>query len=370
MSLGQKIRMYRKEKGYTQSELAELLAVSVQAISKWETDSGMPDISQLVPLSKTLGVSTDILLENSDENVSCVLEKISAINCDVIFCSDIEKAERIYAIAKPCFDNHPTNSALAYYCLESLTLMLKSNANTDNTTILSEINRYMKCIESYETDTDCIFRSYYVMAKALRDLGEEQASDSLMNKIPDVFGDKLYWEAEVEFRNQNFELALQKCKESFATKARYVSRCIRLARQISEAKYGEKAVLEQFEYSKYMLRMIDAFLSGGDYISHRLAYQKITLLCGLVYECIKLKMFNEAIEYAYMAASTWKSFKAVTANPQKCNSLMLPLGDNDGWWHITDERFMDYWNTTINRLMSVEQIKGSKDFENLKNMFA
>ena len=81
-------------------------------------------------------------------------------------------------------------------------------------------------------------------------------------------------------------------------------------------------------------------------------------------------MFNEAIEYAYMAASTWKSFKAVTANPQKCNSLMLPLGDNDGWWHITDERFRDYWNTTINRLMSVEQIKGSKDFENLKNMFA
>ena len=62
MSVGQIIKFYRKEKGFTQGELAEIIGVSVQAISKWETDAGMPDISQIVPLAKALNVSTDTIL--------------------------------------------------------------------------------------------------------------------------------------------------------------------------------------------------------------------------------------------------------------------------------------------------------------------
>lgn len=61
MAIGQTIKLYRKEKHLTQSELAELLGVSTQAISKWETDEGMPDISQIVPLGKVLKISTDKL---------------------------------------------------------------------------------------------------------------------------------------------------------------------------------------------------------------------------------------------------------------------------------------------------------------------
>lgn len=49
MSIGQNIKKYLKEKGYTQRELADLIGVSVQAISEWETDTGAPDISQVVP---------------------------------------------------------------------------------------------------------------------------------------------------------------------------------------------------------------------------------------------------------------------------------------------------------------------------------
>ena len=38
------------------------LNVTAQAILKWENDVGFPDISQIVPLAKALGISTDILL--------------------------------------------------------------------------------------------------------------------------------------------------------------------------------------------------------------------------------------------------------------------------------------------------------------------
>lgn len=52
----------RKEKGFTQKELAEKLFVSDKTISKWECGNGMPDISVLVPLSELLNISVTELL--------------------------------------------------------------------------------------------------------------------------------------------------------------------------------------------------------------------------------------------------------------------------------------------------------------------
>lgn len=59
---GAVIRRLREEKGLSQSELAEGLFVSPQAVSKWETGRGLPDISLLEPLGEALGVSVGELL--------------------------------------------------------------------------------------------------------------------------------------------------------------------------------------------------------------------------------------------------------------------------------------------------------------------
>lgn len=65
MSFGNNLRLVRKEKGITQEQLAEILGVSRQAISKWESDSGYPETDKLVLLSKELGVSIDFLMDNA-----------------------------------------------------------------------------------------------------------------------------------------------------------------------------------------------------------------------------------------------------------------------------------------------------------------
>lgn len=54
---GSTIKLLREKKGYTQRQLAETLMVSDKAVSKWESGRGMPDISLIEPLAKTLGVS-------------------------------------------------------------------------------------------------------------------------------------------------------------------------------------------------------------------------------------------------------------------------------------------------------------------------
>ncbi len=61
-SMGKRIMQLRKEKGYTQEQLAEMMGVSAQAVSKWENDVSCPDISILPQLAEKLGVTTDELL--------------------------------------------------------------------------------------------------------------------------------------------------------------------------------------------------------------------------------------------------------------------------------------------------------------------
>lgn len=61
-TIGTKIKDLRKNKGYSQSELAERLGISLQTLSRWECDRGMPDIIGIVPLAKELGTTTDFLL--------------------------------------------------------------------------------------------------------------------------------------------------------------------------------------------------------------------------------------------------------------------------------------------------------------------
>lgn len=66
MTLGQKLKEIRKRFGLTQEELAEIMNVSRQAITKWENNGGLPDVTNLQELSKVFGITIDYLL--NDEN--------------------------------------------------------------------------------------------------------------------------------------------------------------------------------------------------------------------------------------------------------------------------------------------------------------
>ena len=57
------VQMLRKEKGFSQKDLAQKLMVSDKAVSKWETGHSLPDITLLVPLSDALDVTVTELLE-------------------------------------------------------------------------------------------------------------------------------------------------------------------------------------------------------------------------------------------------------------------------------------------------------------------
>ena len=114
LSIGQTIKKLRKERNFTQEELAEQLNVTSQAVSKWENETGLPDISQIVPIASVFGVSTDVLFgtfgTNDDEEAIKIIEKayLNIKNGDV---------KRCYAELQEGLKRYPNNIKLLVNCL-------------------------------------------------------------------------------------------------------------------------------------------------------------------------------------------------------------------------------------------------------------
>ncbi len=70
MQFQDKLFLLRKRQGMTQAELSEAINVSRQAISKWEMGTAVPDVSNMLALSKVFHVSVDYLVNDEMENES------------------------------------------------------------------------------------------------------------------------------------------------------------------------------------------------------------------------------------------------------------------------------------------------------------
>ncbi len=68
MKLPDKIIKLRRAQGWSQEELAERLDISRQAISRWENGTALPDVQNVLQLSKLFCVTTDYLLNDDCES--------------------------------------------------------------------------------------------------------------------------------------------------------------------------------------------------------------------------------------------------------------------------------------------------------------
>ena len=81
MTTGEKIAKQRKELNYTQEQLGEILGVSRQSISKWESDIAYPETDKLIKMGKLFDCSMDYLLndESTDKTGVQTKEAVSVV---------------------------------------------------------------------------------------------------------------------------------------------------------------------------------------------------------------------------------------------------------------------------------------------------
>ena len=78
MTFGEKLQQLRRERGWSQEELAAHIPISRQAVSKWESGTAMPDTENVVAISRLFGVSTDYLLHDDyagDQDIPAVKDR-------------------------------------------------------------------------------------------------------------------------------------------------------------------------------------------------------------------------------------------------------------------------------------------------------
>ncbi|MBQ4510658.1 MAG: helix-turn-helix transcriptional regulator [Clostridia bacterium] len=155
-SIGKIIRKIRKEKNLTQEELAEQLYVTAQAVSKWENETGLPDITQIVPLCRVLGVSADelfgILGTNADEEVEKFIEESESY----IGSTELDNEEEYDIVYKRCLEQlklYPNNIKLLVYTLSCACIYAfkcKNNGNIKEAQeTFNEAKREAKLIIQY-----------------------------------------------------------------------------------------------------------------------------------------------------------------------------------------------------------------------------
>ena len=103
MTLGEKIARQRKELNYTQEQLADILGVSRQSISKWELDIAYPETDKLIELGKLFDCSMDYLLKEEitkkdGVQTSGFTEKVEEIRRKVMTEKNKGKAKKILKI--------------------------------------------------------------------------------------------------------------------------------------------------------------------------------------------------------------------------------------------------------------------------------
>lgn len=127
-TMGQIIKDLRKKNGFTQEELAERLGVTYQAVSKWENNTGMPDISQVVPLASIFGVSTDVLFGIADTTENEEAWKIVQHAGGIEKYGEVETYLNAYDVLLDGLKKYPNNLIIMINCMHlGISLSLKEN---------------------------------------------------------------------------------------------------------------------------------------------------------------------------------------------------------------------------------------------------
>lgn len=177
IKIGNKIKELRKKRRITQEQLAEKIGVSFQAVSKWENDIALPDITLLPVIARFFGVSTDEILSYNSAEID---EEISHIVNESYKYRETEP-EKGRTIIEEGLKKYPDNDIL----LNNLLYVINYNENPDEAICVS--SKLIGKTDSDEIKYDALrFLAYAYNAK-----GDTAGAVSVLEKIPEIYFTKL-----------------------------------------------------------------------------------------------------------------------------------------------------------------------------------
>ena len=177
LQIGNRIRELRKASGMTQEQLAELIGISFQAVSKWENNIALPDISLVPTLARIFGVTTDEIfaynLTETHEEIERYVDEAAKLRE-----SDPAEGRRIL---EEGLRKYPDNDIL----LNNLLYVLDYSKNPDET-----IRTASRLIDK-TTESDIRYDALRFLAYAYRAKGDTDSAVKALEQIPEIYFSKL-----------------------------------------------------------------------------------------------------------------------------------------------------------------------------------
>lgn len=193
LSIGNKIKSLRKQRGITQEQLAESIGISFQAVSKWENNITLPDITLAPALASFFGVTMDELF---DFNLRETEAKIEAI-CDEAYTYRTDDPQKSRAILEEGLKAYPDNDIL----LNNLLYVMDYEHDPDEV-----IRTASKLIDATPFE-DVRLDALRLMAEAYQQKGDLESAEAAIEQIPEIYFSKLSVAASLLTGKKQYEAA-------------------------------------------------------------------------------------------------------------------------------------------------------------------
>lgn len=181
---GENIKTLRKQKGLTQEQVAELLDVSKQSVSRWENNATYPDITFLPILASFYNVTVDFLLGADYETNKSIIEDYEKSRQEAHRHGNISDA---YNLSQKVYASFPNNKSIINNVMVDSYLMGLHNVDNKRKYYLemsiSIAERFLKMTEDLEEQCRCI-NDISVCNKLL---GNCEKAIAWMKKLPSIW---------------------------------------------------------------------------------------------------------------------------------------------------------------------------------------
>ena len=321
-SIGERIRYLRHERKLTQEELAEQLNVTSQAVSKWENGSGMPDISQIVPLAHVFGVSTDVLFGTVDENndeVERIIKKVEEIGAQLSH-NDEEENDSLYkqwGILEDALKIYPTSTKLLIksigtglfyslrigWCKDDEVLVERSRA------IINECIREAKLLRNYSDNIDDVTYATYEL---INGTGQFELAVSEAERLPcsavGLRGTQMAWIMEKK-GDRDGELAQRQKNVLHLLESVYCELLPMSTAYSSQGRHEGAYTALRASYDIYKAVFADEIVPY---------FGLCNLYENIAYECMELGRHDEALDWLEIL------YKVMKEHNDRCGTVTHP----------------------------------------------
>lgn len=227
IKFGEKIKTLRKQKDISQEVLADYLGVTFQAVSKWETDTALPDVTLIPAIASFFGVTTDELFDYNRMETEQKVENL----CNEAYKFRVSDPAKSEQILKDGLKKFPGNDVI----LNNLLYVIDVPERAQE--VINLCKSLIESTDKYDVRLDAL----RILAGVYKTVGDYSRAKDTIESIPEIYFSKLGVAAELLEGEEKLESAL---KNRSVALGELLDMCVILADYYVAANEKDKAMIQ------------------------------------------------------------------------------------------------------------------------------